>query len=242
MNLKEVLKELKSLGTAQNRKIYARHGGSGDMNGVSFANLGKLKKKIKVNHMLALELWETGNLDARNLAVMVADPEQFTEKQAIEWRGSDHADMLCGMLAGLIAKTNFWKKLSDKWRADKREYWKSTGYAIISNVLKDGRSVDPRNKSEDDIGASVLRDKDASKILKTIEKEIHDSPNRARYSMNNTLISIGVYCPNLTKAAIGAATQIGEVIVDHGKTNCKTPEAMSYIEKALAHRAKRKKK
>lgn len=38
----EVMKQLKAMGTAQNRKGYARHGIGPDMCGVSFANLRKL--------------------------------------------------------------------------------------------------------------------------------------------------------------------------------------------------------
>ena len=45
MTRADVLEELKALGTAQNRKVYARHGVQSAMFGVSYANLGKLKKK-----------------------------------------------------------------------------------------------------------------------------------------------------------------------------------------------------
>ena len=37
-----------------------------------FANLGKLKKRIKIDHNLALELWNSGNVDSMTLATMVA--------------------------------------------------------------------------------------------------------------------------------------------------------------------------
>jgi hypothetical protein len=50
--------------------------------------------------------------------------------------------------------------------------------------------------------------------------------------MNGALISIGVYKPALRKKAIEAARRIGKVEVDHGETNCKTPDAVPYIEKA----------
>jgi len=47
MPLTQTMKALKSLGTAQNRKVYARHGVTGDAYGVSYAHLGQLKKKIR---------------------------------------------------------------------------------------------------------------------------------------------------------------------------------------------------
>jgi hypothetical protein len=54
--------------------------------------------------------------------------------------------------------------------------------------------------------------------------------------MNSALIGIGINKPALRKKAIEAARRIGKVEVDHGETNCKTPDAVPYIEKA----AKRK--
>ena len=66
MEYEDVIRELESLGTAQNRKIYKRHGAGDRLFGVSFANLNKLKKKIKTDHDLANQLWASGNVDAQN--------------------------------------------------------------------------------------------------------------------------------------------------------------------------------
>ena len=74
MKLAEVLGRLERMGTVQNRKIYRRHGAGEKLYGVSFANLGKLKKHIKTDHQLAQRLWASGNVDARTLATMVGDP------------------------------------------------------------------------------------------------------------------------------------------------------------------------
>ena len=41
-----------------------------------------------------------------------------------------------------------------------------------------------------------------------------------------------VRSPQLQKLALAAAKKIGKVEVDHGDTNCKTPDAVLYIEKA----------
>jgi len=68
MNKTEALRALKALGTAQNRKVYARHGVQPPLFGVSYAALGKLRKQIGVDHKLALALWKSGNHDARVLA------------------------------------------------------------------------------------------------------------------------------------------------------------------------------
>jgi hypothetical protein len=40
--------------------------------------------------------------------------------------------------------------------------------------------------------------------------------------------------------ALAAAARIGKVEVDHGDTDCKTPDAAQYILKTRAHQSKRK--
>ena len=49
----QVMKALKRSGTVQNRKIYARHGASGEMFGVSFGEFGKLRKRIGADQEVA---------------------------------------------------------------------------------------------------------------------------------------------------------------------------------------------
>ena len=60
--------------------------------------------------------------------------------------------------------------------------------------------------------------------------------------MNNALICIGVRNPKLQRRAIAVAGKIGKVEVDHGETSCKTPDAVPYIKKTIAHRKKKARK
>ena len=52
MTDKQVLARLRSLGSAQTRKTYGRHGVTGKMYGVKYGDLYKLVKQIKVDHGL----------------------------------------------------------------------------------------------------------------------------------------------------------------------------------------------
>ena len=49
---------------------------------------------------------------------------------------------------------------------------------------------------------------------------------------NSTLIAIGFRSHTLEKKALAVAKKIGVVEMDHGETNCKTPDAAAYILKA----------
>ena len=85
MEFDKAMAQLESLGTAQNVRIYKRHGAGDNVFGVSFAELKKLKKKIGEDHELAIKLWDSGNSDARSLAMMVASPDELTPSVATQW-------------------------------------------------------------------------------------------------------------------------------------------------------------
>ena len=220
--VEKVLAEMKKMGTAQNVKIYKRHGMPEPVFGVSFANLGQLQKQIKTNHELAKALWATKNADARNLAVKIADPAQFTEKELDamvkdqNWYGS------CDMLSGLIGKTKFAQKKAEEWIDSKSEWISRTGWNLIG-----GLAFEPK---------SDFSDAYFEKHLKRIEKEIHSEKNYTRHAMNMTVICIGARNEKLRKLAEAAAKRIGKVDVDHGETDCKTPDVIPYIAKIWARK------
>jgi 3-methyladenine DNA glycosylase AlkD len=220
MTARKVLQELKAFGTAQTRKTYGRHGVTGNMYGVKYGDLAKLVKRIKVDHDLALALWDSGNHDARVLATMIAEPERLTARVLGAWIKDVDNHVLSCALAGIGAKSPAGRKIMPKWMAAKGEWPAATGWMMLSNVAAVPDAV-PKPKCRE--------------LLKTIEKRIHGSPNRVKYSMNTALISLGAYTPGLEHEAVKTAERIGQVEVDHGLTNCQTPLAAPYIRKAAAH-------
>lgn len=218
MNAQGILATLKKLGKPQTAAIYKRHGAGDNVFGVLTSEIARLQKKIKVDHALAMELWKTGNAEARVLALQVADPEKLTWADADGLVKDGPVRFVGCYLAGLLARSPIAEETMRAWMNSPDELPREMGYGILGIRLKG----DPGSVS----------DADAEKVLATIEKEIHRSPNWARYAMNGALISIGVFKPALRKKAIEAARRIGKVDVDHGETNCKTPDAIPYIEKA----------
>ena len=73
LGLTAVMKELKANGSARTRQTYRNNGLRGELYGVSYAFLKQLHKRVKVDHELALALWEKGILEARIFACWVAD-------------------------------------------------------------------------------------------------------------------------------------------------------------------------
>jgi 3-methyladenine DNA glycosylase AlkD len=225
MTIGEVLRTLESLGTAQNRKVYARHGAAPPCFGVSFANLGKLQKQIKRDHALASALWRTGNFDACNLALLIADPEAMTSRELDQWSAQINNHCLAEMFARhIVARNPLRKKKPEEWTAAKNEYLAEAAYMALSIYAMEDRDEEDAY-FEDWLGK--------------IENRIHKAPNRARHGMNALLIAIGIRNKRLQKLALAAAARIGKVVVDHGDTSCKTPDAAAYIRKAAARAAAR---
>jgi 3-methyladenine DNA glycosylase AlkD len=222
MHTKEILSTLKKLGKPQTAAIYQRHGAGKDVYGTLTSEIAKLARKLKTNHAQAVDLWVTGNAEARILAMLIADPQQLTKAQAERFLGDGPVRFVGCYLSDLVAKSPIAAATMKAWMKSKDELTREMGYGILGSRLK----RDP----------DAIPDADAEQVLATIEKEIHRSPNWARYAMNTALIGIGVFKPALQKRAIAAAKRIGKVEVDHGQTSCKTPDAVPYIEKA----AKRK--
>ena len=218
--LAEAMAALEAAGTAQNRKIYTRHGASDPMFGVSYADLGKLAKTFKGEHELALELFGTANHDARQLAAKIVDPGRLTIAQVNAWAKAIDCYITAEAVAGVVARSPHARSRSDQWRDRRSEWIASSGWAIVAFTAE----------------ADIWTNAELDDLLRQIEAEIHDRPNRVRHEMNQTIITIGLRSAGLRRRAIATAKRVGPVVVDHGETNCKTPEAIAYIEKTVAHR------
>ncbi len=227
MNFKECMKQLEAMGTAQNRKVYTRHGVVGKQFGVSCGNYGKLKKQIKSDHELALKLWATSNHDARIMATMIVDPNKLTSSEIDAWAKDIEGYPITDAFSGVVNKTSFNMKKMEQWTKRKEEWISSAGWNLVASLAENSETLD---------------DAFFEQQLERIEDGIRTVPNRTRHTMNLTLICIGCRNPKLEKKTIAIAKRIGKVEVDHGETGCKTPDAANYIKKTLAHRAKKKSK
>ena len=221
MTKMEAMKELRANGSAQTREICRRHGIRGDLFGVSYAVLGKMKKKIKVDQPLAEQLWATGNLDARVLATLIADPTTISVRTLNAWAKDLNSRQLAGALSNVAAEARSAKKQMEKWTAAKNEMIGCAGWHTLASMARQNNGVP---------------DAYFEKYLGIIESKIHSGKNWVKYAMNNALINIGVRNPKLERKAIAAAKRIGRVEVDHGETGCKTPDAVPYIKKTVAYK------
>ncbi len=225
LSVAEVMKELKANGSAQTRKTYRNHGVEGELFGTNYAFLKKLHKRIKVDHELALALWDTNILESRIFACWVADGEQTTVKLLDSWAREEGSPQLAGELAAYVQDTRFAAGRMHKWMDMKSAYRRRLAWQIAASlVMQPGRGPDDGGVDEADVGA----------LLDRIEAELQAAPDRGRYTMNKALIAIGCR-PGWMKKALTTARKVGKVEVDFGTTNCKVPDATATIRKTIDH-------
>jgi 3-methyladenine DNA glycosylase AlkD len=122
MSFNEAMTTLEIAGSAQNRKVFARHGARRPLFGVSLAGLRDLARKNKNNQELAVELWETGNYDACLLACQVADPAKLIDSLAEAWVKKVYHCVISGEFSQLVAKSPLAQKKAEKWVKSPEEY------------------------------------------------------------------------------------------------------------------------
>lgn len=134
MTLAQALRQLHAAGTAQNRKIYARHGVKGEMYGVSFAALKKLAKTAGSDMDLARRLWATTNHDARVLATMVADPGAFTSRELDAWVRELDNYVVTDAFGGLVARSPHARRKVAAWKSRKREFVAASAWNVLASL------------------------------------------------------------------------------------------------------------
>lgn len=219
MTAKEVVSELKPLGTDSYKRILMNHGVKEPLFGVKIEELKKIQKRVKKNHELALGLYDTGIYDAMYLAGLIADDVKMTKKDLRGWLEKANCAALGEYtVAWVAAESLHGHELALEWIESPKERVASAGWATLSGLM----SI----KNDADLDLAELKG-----LLQRVQKTIHQQPNRVRYVMNGFIIAAGSYVKPLTALALQTAAKIGPVTVDMGGTACKLPDASEYIKK-----------
>ena len=222
MTTKEVLKELKGYADEKTRAMFIKHGAPADSYfGVKVQDLKKIQKKVKKDHSLSLELYDSGNTDAMYLAGLIADEDQITRKDLQRWVKAAPWSMISEYTVPWVAaESPYGWELGLKWIESKKEHIAAAGWSTLGSVAS--------LKSDDELDIDAFR-----ALLDRVEKTIHKAQNRTRYTMNNFVIAVGSYIPALTKHAMKVGEKVGKVHVDQGGTACKVPKSTVYIQKVI---------
>ena len=193
MTLKQALAKLKALGNETMRAQNSRHGATGDQYGVRRGDVRKLAKEIKTDHKLALALWETGNLDAQFLAILVMKPKELS------------ADEIDGMLRQVtfVEVADWFISYVIKKHAEKetlRQQWMSDDHPMAARA---GWSLTAERMAKDTAGL------DPESLLERIESEMPSAAAEVQWTMNFALVEIGIHFAEQRERAIAIGEALG---------------------------------
>lgn len=195
MTLKEALAQLKALGNEKVRARNRKNGADDNQFGVQMGDIRKVAAKIKTDHALALELWKTGNLDARLLALLVLKPRELSAKELDEMVRAARIPQLADWLNSYIVKEHVEKeKLRVKWMDTKEKHpWAArAGWNLTAaRIARDPEGLD------------------LPALLDRIEKEMPSADPAEQWTMNNCLAGIGIHHPKLRKRAVALGESMG---------------------------------
>ncbi|WNR42142.1 DNA alkylation repair protein [Paenibacillus roseipurpureus] len=222
MNAEMVMQELEALGKERTKKIYMSNGAHEPLFGVATGEMKPISKKIKINQPLADELYNTGNYDAMYFAGIIADPNAMTEADYERWIDAAYFYMLSDFVVAVtLSEADIAQDVADKWIASGEELKMSAGWSCYCWLL--GNRPD-REFSEDKI----------ARMLDLVAETIHDAPERAKYSMNNFITTVGISYLPLHEKAVETANSVGPVEVKKDTKKSSFLNASENIQKQSA--------
>jgi 3-methyladenine DNA glycosylase AlkD len=195
MTVEEVIVELRNNFNQRNIDGMVRFGiASTKAFGVSAPVIKSMAKNIGRNHQLAIELWETGYLEARAVAMMIGDPKLVTKSLMNKWvRDFDSWAVCDGTCLYLFCYTPFAFDKALEWCNRKEEYVRRAGFAMMAVLAVHDKKRD---------------DKDFLNFLPLIKKYSVDERNFVKKAVNWALRQIGKRSKFLNKKALKLAKEI----------------------------------
>lgn len=223
MTASQILSELESLGSeSYKRTMMKNHGVREPFSGVKIADLQRIRKREKVNHPLALELYASGHYDAMYLAGLIADDARMSRDDLRRWVDGAYGGALPGFTVPWVAagSPHGWE-MGLEWIESDRPTVALAGWSTLACLA--GMKPD----SELDLVAW-------NALIDRVVATIHGVSDLARYGMNAFLIATGCGIAALTGRALEAAGEIGPLTADLGNNRCEVPPAADFIRKVQA--------
>jgi 3-methyladenine DNA glycosylase AlkD len=191
-----IIAELKSMANPANVEGMARFGIKPDNTlGISMPALRAMAKPYHKDHVLALQLWDTGFHEARILASLIDDPKKVTPDQMEKWTSEfDSWDICDQVCSNLWEKTPYAYYKAIEWSRRDEEFVKRAGFVLMARSVVGGKkSLDPSQ---------------ISTIFSEIERGATDKRNFVKKAVNWALRQIGKSSQELNRQAIATAQKI----------------------------------
>jgi 3-methyladenine DNA glycosylase AlkD len=213
MTVKTVLAQLKSLGDPKVLAHNKKFGAGSNQFGVKMGDIRKLAAKIKTDHALGVALWDTGNVDARFLAILLLEPEKLSRDEVDRMaRSVDFAHVADWLSSYVLKKHPDKEALRQAWMKDKNTWAARAGWGLTAErIVKSPEGLD------------------LPALLNRIESEMGTAAPETQWTMNACLAETGIHFVKLRKRALAIGEKLG-VLRDYPTSKgCTSPFAPIWI-------------
>src|SRR5690606_19537793 len=135
---------------------------------------------------LALELWATGNIDARQLALLLMAPKRLSPDELDGLvRDAGFVQVFDWLDSYIVRKHADKEALRQKWLADENPWAARAGWSLTAERI---------GKAPEGLDLAALLDR--------IEAEMATAPAETQWTMNNSLAGIGIHHAHLRERAV----------------------------------------
>ncbi|GGM95946.1 DNA alkylation repair protein [Dyadobacter beijingensis] len=193
MTANEVLTELESLGNEKVRALNIRNGAGENQFGVKLGDLRTIANRIKLNHELALALWDTGNLDAQLLSLLIIKPKLLSAAEVDTMVRQIGTTQVADWLSSYVIKEHPAKEaLRQAWMQTDHPWAARAGWSLTAGrVTREPEGIDIPG------------------LLDRIEAEMPEAAPEIQWTMNTTLAQIGIRFPAFRARALAIGERLG---------------------------------
>ena len=222
MTVEQALTQLESLGNEKVRAMNTKNGAHENQFGVKMGDIRAIANKIKVDHELGLALWDTGNIEAQLLGVLIMKPKSLSIGELDRLVHGVNYFWVADWLSSYIIKEHPQKE-------ELRETWMNSDYPWAARAgwsLMAGRVT----RSPEGI--------DIAGLLDRIESEMPTAPSEAQWTMNTTLAQIGINFPEHRARALAIGEKLGIYRDYPVSKGCTSPFAPIWINEMVGRQSK----
>jgi 3-methyladenine DNA glycosylase AlkD len=211
--VKEALRQLEALAEPKVRSLNIRNGAGDNQYGVKLGDIRKLAEKTGPDHALAMALWETGNLDARLLAILLLKPKALSREDLDHMVREVGTAQVADWFNSYVVKHHPDREsLRERWMAERNSWAARAGWSLTAERIT-------RNAEGLDLAA----------LLDRIESEMPHAAPETQWTMNFCLAGIGIHFPKLRKRAIAIGETLGMYRDYPVSKGCTSPFAPVWI-------------
>ena len=193
MTLEDTLAQLDALGNERVRARNRKHGAGENQFGVQLGDIRKVAATIGANQQLAMALWETGNVDARLLAILLIKAGKLSRDEMDRMvRSASFAQVADWLNAYVVRQHPDRESLRQAWMEDDDPWAARAGWSLTAGRI--ARSADGL---------------DLPALLDRIEAEMGNAASPVQWTMNTCLAGIGIHFPEHRERAIAIGETLG---------------------------------